>query len=38
MKSHKLKDYVYDDVEIHVVHENEKVKVKIHKAKDEEEE
>jgi CRISPR/Cas system CSM-associated protein Csm5 (group 7 of RAMP superfamily) len=37
MKKHKLKDYVYEDVEIHVVSESETIKVKIHKAKDEEE-
>lgn len=36
MKKHKLKDYVYEDIEIHVVTESETVKVKVHKPKGEE--
>jgi len=37
MKKHKMRDYVYEDVEIHVVTESETVKVKIHKPKEQEE-
>lgn len=38
MKKHKLKDYTYEGVEIHVVVESEKVKVKIPKSKQDDEE
>jgi hypothetical protein len=38
MHKHKRKDYVFEDIEIHVVMEEETVKVKIHKEEAEEEE
>lgn len=38
MKKHKMKEYVYEDVEIRVVAEEETVRVRIRKAKEEESE
>lgn len=37
MKRHRMKEYVYEDVEIRVVTEEETVKVRIRKAKEESE-
>ena len=34
MHKHKKQDYVYQEVEIHVVKEDEKVRVKIHRDKE----
>jgi monomeric isocitrate dehydrogenase len=36
MHKHKLKDYVYEGVEIHIITESETIKVKIRKPSDEE--